>query len=88
MKVIGQQNDKIYICTVSHTELERFLNTYYGGTKALRVGEEIDLGKGYDFASDIKEAASKTSDLINSNKKVVEAILNGFSVFRGGKEPK
>jgi hypothetical protein len=82
MKVIGIANQfhVKYICEVSHTEIEQFLNTYYGGTKRLEVGAEVDLGKGYDFAKDAKDAMDKTSDLIKSNKKVIEAILNGIQV--------
>lgn len=81
MKVIGTCGDKKYICEVRHDEVEMFLNTYYGGTNRLSVGQEIDLGKGYNHARDIKDALDKTREFIKSNQKVVNAIINGLAVI-------
>lgn len=77
MKIIGTGAEG-YICTLRHTELEKFLNLYYGNLKNLQVGETVDLGKGYDFAHDAAEAMRKTREFIESNQKVVTAILNGL----------
>lgn len=81
MKVIGACGDRKYICEIKHDELEMFLNTYYGGTKALSVGQDIDLGKGYNHAQDIRDALDKTREFIKSNQKVVNAIINGLAVI-------
>lgn len=77
MKIIGTGAEG-YICTLHHTELEKFLNLYYGNLKRLDVGATVDLGKGYDFASEAAEAMRKTKEFIESNQKVVSAILNGL----------
>jgi hypothetical protein len=79
MKVIAKVDSKRYICEVSHTELEKFMNLYYNDMQTLSIGEEIDLSKGYDFARDTRDAMKATQELIKNNKKVVEAILNGIS---------
>lgn len=81
MKVIGTCGDKKYICEVKHDELEMFLNTYYSGTNRLSVGQEVDLGKGYNHARDIKDALDKTREFIKSNQKVVNAIISGLAVI-------
>lgn len=77
MKIIGTGAEG-YICTLHHTELEKFLNLYYGNLKRLEVGATVDLGKGYDFAREAAEAMRKTKEFIQSNQQVVTAILNGL----------
>ena len=79
MKVIAKISHDKYVCEVSHGELEQFLNKYYGHLSKLNVGDEIELGKGYDFRRDCLDALSKTQALINANKKVIETILNGIT---------
>lgn len=81
MKVIGKIENKQYICEVSHRELEKLLNLYYNKMEELKVGDEIDLGKGYDFMNETKEALSITKKFIDGNKKVIESIFNGINVM-------
>jgi len=57
MEVLGiskqSYSDADYICKVTHAELKKFLNVYYTtknkDLEALKVGDVIDLAKGYDF---------------------------------------
>ena len=88
MKVIGKSGRDRYICEVSHAEIEKHMNLYYGKMKSVEVGEEIDLGKGYDFSVDIRDAMGKTSEFIKANKKIVSAITDGIMIcgINGGKE--
>jgi hypothetical protein len=44
----------------------------------LHVGQEIDLGKGYDHASEIAHAMRTTQEFVKANQQVVTAILNGL----------
>lgn len=80
MKVIAKISRSQYVCDVTHTEIKKFLNRYYGSGSLgiLEVGQEIDLGKGYDFRSDIRDAMQKTQEFIEGHEKVVTAILNGL----------
>ena len=78
MKVIGKVDRGEYICTVSHCELEKFKNLYYGKMNKLEIGEEIDLSKGYDHCSEIKSALNKIEDFFNANKTVLNAITTGL----------
>jgi hypothetical protein len=80
MNVIGVCGNNKYICEVSHDELEMYFNKYYGNMCPLRVGQEIDLGKGYNHARDMKQAMEKTKEFIEANKKIVQAIINGLSI--------
>jgi len=80
MKVIGIVDNDTYLMQVSHTEIEKFMNMYYGKCPRLKVGESIDLSKGYDFATQIKDSMKKTEDFILSNRTIIEAIMNGISV--------
>lgn len=79
MKVLGNAKDS-YICLVSHAELEKFLNLYYGGLQRLQVGQTIDLSTGYDYEKQIKDALAKTEGFITANKKIIEAIINGLTI--------
>lgn len=56
MKVIGIAEGGKYICQVSHTELEKLADKYYGNLEKLKPGSEMDLGAGYDFRNAIKTA--------------------------------
>lgn len=83
MKVIGMAGDSWnphYICTIEHHELSKFLGLYYNKMQALKVGEVVDLGKGYDHASEIASAMKATQDLIKAHQPVVTAILNGLRI--------
>lgn len=58
MKVIGMIDSSTYLCEVSHSELEKSVDLYYGNLDKLRVGSTLNLGDGYDFRADIKNACS------------------------------
>lgn len=84
MKIIGMAEvsyNSRYICEVSHQELEKFMNLYYNKMQTLKCGEEVDLGKGYDFYHDTKCALEKTREFIESNGKVINAIINGVKLM-------
>lgn len=81
MKVIAKVKYDQYICEVSHDELEKFLNKYYGEMKKLEVNSEIDLGKGYDFFSDTKSALQKTQSFIKSNGEIIKTIIEGVKIL-------
>lgn len=80
MKVLGKADRKKYLCEVGHDELEMFLGLYYGNMNELTVGQEVDLGRGYRYDSQIKDAMNKTSDFINGNKKIIQAIMDGLTI--------
>lgn len=90
MKIIGKADigsyDPDYICTVKRSELEKYLGLYYSATNAklaeLKIGDQIDLGKGYDYASEIARAMDTTQKFVQSHQTVVTAILNGLNYQR------
>lgn len=84
MKIIGISDghsySRQYICTVGHAELEKFLGLYYDKLKELKVGEEVDLGKGHNHACEIAKAMQATQELIKAHQPIVTAILNGLRI--------
>lgn len=83
MKVIGIAGDSWnpqYICTIEHNEIAKFLGLYYDKLAKLKVGDEVDLGKGHNHAADISKAMQATQDLIKAHQPVVTAILNGLRI--------
>jgi hypothetical protein len=83
MKIIGisKNHGEEYIAIVSHKEIEKFLNLYYRKRSELKVGEEIDLGKGYDFFTQTTEALGTTKKFIEQNKTVIDTIFTGISIM-------
>jgi hypothetical protein len=91
MKIIGIVSEsrfdrRKYICEVSHSEIEKFLNLYYDKLERLSAGDTVDLGTGYDFHDDIKTALETTKKFIKDNQKTVNAIMNGLTVVANKKK--
>jgi len=88
MKVLGKSKDG-YICEVSHSEIEKFLDLYYGKRARLEVGEEVDLGAGYDWSSKIASALYQTQEFVKANKPIIQSLMEGYSILTTlGKESK
>jgi predicted component of type VI protein secretion system len=66
VKVIAKASDSKYICEVSHDELEKFMNQYYGNMKRLEVGDDVNLGQGYDFSSRIEQVCKNMAESMRS----------------------
>lgn len=81
MEVIGTVESGTYLCRVSHTEIEKYLNLYYNKKDRLKVGDVVNLGQGYDFLRDAEVALKKTEEFIAANKHVIETIVTGISVM-------
>ena len=84
MKVLGtSKNSSTYICEVSHSELEKFMDQYYGNKKLkeMKAGDEVNLGEGYDFYKATVIALNETKDFIAAHSKIIDAIMNGFRVL-------
>lgn len=79
MKVIAKANESTYICEVSHTELEKFMNQYYGKLDKLSVGQTVNLGQGHDFSGRI-ESACKT--MVEAMKAFEDArkVMTSYAV--------
>jgi len=78
MKVLAKIQSGTFLCEVSDHELRKFMRTF--GNFGMGVGEEIDLAKGYDFASDAIGAMKKTNEFISSNKEVIKTVFEGIKV--------
>ena len=81
MKVIGKtQEPGDYIAIVNHAELERLTDKYYGKLSALKVGDSMDLGAGYNFRGDIQSACRAMQDASKAFAKA-QATMLAFSVM-------
>lgn len=87
MKVIAKANDSTYICEVSHTELEKFFDKYYGNMSKLSVGDNINLGQGYDFASRI-ESACKSMTEASQRFGEAQSVMTDYAIAIAAKAGK
>lgn len=62
MKVLGNGKGDTYLCEISHGELEKLTDQYYGKMKPLKIGDEMDLGAGYDFRADIRDVCRQMTN--------------------------
>ena len=90
MKVVGivEPGEK-YLAEVSHTELEKFTNQYYGKLKGVvRVGSELDLGKGYDFLRETRAVCQSVKDVVEKGSAFVKTLSEGICLLAedGGKK--
>lgn len=88
MKVIAKADDSTYICEVSHDELEKFLNQYYGKQPKLSVGDSVNLGQGYDFAVRIEAACKKMAEAMvafDDARKVMTSYAVAVANAEGSK---
>jgi molybdenum cofactor biosynthesis enzyme MoaA len=80
VKVLGfakESYDTQYICIVTHEEIEKLYDQYYGKKGKLRIGEEVDLGAGYNWANKTISALAETRKFIEANQPIIQAILAG-----------
>lgn len=62
MKIIGIDANGNYIAVVTHTELEKCADKFYGKLEKLRCGDFFDIGAGYDFSDRIAAACKGIQD--------------------------
>lgn len=86
MKIIGKnsENGGDYIAIVTHVELEKLSDKYYGNSSLgkLQVGSEMNLGAGHDFRSQIQSACKAMEDSMKSFERARDTLLK-FSVMVG-----
>lgn len=81
-KVIGKTTTDTYLIEVHHGELEKFMNLYFNNMERLKVGDDIDLSKGYKFHEEIQAALKQSQAFIEANAKTINAINNGLLVLK------
>ena len=70
----------MYIALVNHTELEKAAGLYYGNMKAMAVGDEIDLGQGYNYSAEIKRACDTMTEAMKAFEKAKDTLMR-FAVM-------
>jgi len=88
MKIIGEAADRLYLCEIDHAELKKFLGTFYGRTKRLKTGDEVDLAQGYNYLDDIRTALAESKKFIEIHQPVIQALTSGLSMLTNIKEKK
>lgn len=86
MKVLAKANDSTYICEVSHSEVEKFLNKYYGDLGKLSVGDVVNLGQGHDFAGRIEQACKNMAEAMKSFDAARKVMTDYAVVIAKGAE--
>jgi len=66
MQILGTDNGsgsrRTYIVSITHEELEKAADQYYGKLEPLKVGTEFNLGRGYEFKAAITEQCKKMQE--------------------------
>ena len=74
MKVLGTGPDGTYFVSVSHTELEKLCDKYYNKLKRLEIGDDFDLGAGYNYREDIKRVCQEMMDSMKAFERARETL--------------
>lgn len=80
MKIVARITEDDFICEINAYELQKFMGTYYSCNHGLKVGEVVDLGKGYDHTVKIAESLSAMEKVCNDVEKITEAIRCGKQI--------
>jgi len=80
MKIVARINENDFICELNAYELQKFMGNYYSTHHGLKVGEVINLGKGYDHMVKISESLSAMEKVCNDVEKITEAIRCGKQI--------
>lgn len=86
MKVIAKVNDSTYLAEVSHTELEKLTDKYYGNMKRLEVGSTMNLGAGHDFRDQIRSACKQMTDAVTQFQRAKQSLF-AFAIMVGQLPP-
>ena len=78
MKVIAKVENGKFLCEVSDHELRKYMKKF--GDFGMRVGSNIDLTDGYNFAEDAIKAMEKTEEFISSNQEIIKTITKGIKI--------
>lgn len=84
MKVIAKASESKYLCEVSHEELEKFMDKYYGKLDRLSVGHELNLGQGYDFAGRIEDACRRMEEAMKAFDNA-QKVMTAYALAVAGR---
>lgn len=82
MKILATVNSEVYLAEVTHTELEKLTDKYYGKLPKLGVGLTMDLGAGHDFRAEIKSACRSMVEAQQQFERARNSLL-AFAVMVG-----
>ena len=74
MKVIGKGERDTFIGEFSQSEIQEFLNVHFRDKKDLKVGDEVDLGRGYNFAREVKRSVESINATIEGANQIAVAV--------------
>jgi hypothetical protein len=86
LAVISKNHRTRYIADISHEEIEKVFNKYYNKLGELKVDQEIDLGEGYNYTSDIQqtcESMTKSMERFDNTRKMLltfASIIDNASI--------
>lgn len=75
MQIIGKVNGDTYLAQVTHTELEKSADLYYGKLPKLDVGATVDLAAGHDYRDEIREACRSMVEAYKQFERAQRTLL-------------
>ena len=83
MQIIGKAENENLVCIISREEICKVFNHYstYSSSaiklmEELKIGNEVDLSKGYNFRTDIIDACQKTVEAFKAFGKAQSTLLS------------
>lgn len=76
MQIIGKVNGDTYLAQVTHTELEKAADLYYGKLPKLDVGAVVDLAAGHDYRDEIREACRSMVEASKRFERAQRTLLD------------
>ena len=80
MKIIGEAGSGHYIAIVSHDELEKVFNKFYGRPPPIKVGDTINIAQGHDFCGEIQRVCNAMQDSMKAFERA-RATLQQFAMM-------
>ena len=78
MEILGKKDESTYIVEIGVEEIAKVFNNYsIRDTPAhpLKVGKIIDLGNGFNFRNDIKEACIRMTEAMEKFKSAQNTMM-------------
>lgn len=82
MKILASISHRKYIVEIDKDEIEKVFDKFYDKYKfgEIKVGDEIDLAKGYNYRGEIKSACVSMQDAMKSFERAQKTLFQFASM--------
>lgn len=80
MKILASISHRKYIVEIDKDEIEKVFDKFYDKFGEIKVGDEIDLAKGYNYRGEIKSACVNMQDAMKSFERAQKTLFQFASM--------